>query len=215
MQNRVERLRRALLATLLMMPFLSDAGLAQSPARVGLVNAVQAEASVVTGDADTKAEIGVPVHLGDEIRTGAGARLAVTFLDNTQLTLGENARLVVDRFVFDPDQAKGDVLFKASKGAFRFVTGRIGELATKTVEVQTPVASIGVRGTEFWGGPIDGAFGVFLLDGVVSVRNQAGETILNAPGLGTTLTSPTVAPGPAVVWAADKVDRAVASVSFQ
>jgi hypothetical protein len=64
-------------------------------------------------------------------------------------------------------------------GAFRFVSGQLTKLASSDVSVTTPVAIVGIRGTEFWGGPIDDqALGVFLLEGAVSVSNAAGEQIL-------------------------------------
>ena len=48
--------------------------------------------------------------------------------DNTNLTLGENATVVVDRFVFDPDAGVGEAALNATKRAFRMVTGRISDM---------------------------------------------------------------------------------------
>jgi hypothetical protein len=82
--------------------------------------------------------------------------------------------------------------------------------------VTTPVATIGIRGTDFWGGPIDEqALGVFLIEGAVSVSNAAGEAILDQPGQGTNIGAPGAAPGPVTIWPQDKVDRAFATVTFQ
>jgi hypothetical protein len=78
------------------------------------------------------------------------------------------------------------------------------------------VAVIGVRGTDFWGGPIDDqTLGVFLIEGVVSVSNPAGQQILNQSGQGTNISSPGAAPGAVTLWPPDKVDRATATVAFQ
>ncbi len=80
----------------------------------------------------------------------------------------------------------------------------------------TPVAIIGIRGTEFWGGPIDDqALGVFLIEGAVSVSNAAGEQILSQPGQGTNIATPGAVPGPVTFWPPDKVNRAIATVTFQ
>jgi hypothetical protein len=80
----------------------------------------------------------------------------------------------------------------------------------------TPVAVVGIRGTEFWGGPIDDqALGVFLIEGAVSVSNAAGQQILNLPGQGTNIAAPGAAPGPVTLWAPDKVNRALATVTFR
>ena len=82
------------------------------------------------------------------------------------------------------------------------------------IAVTTPVADIGVRGTEFWGGPMDGQYGVLLLEGVVTVSNQAGSVTLSAQGQGTDIPSPLDPPGAVKPWGADKIARAVASVAL-
>jgi hypothetical protein len=92
----------------------------------------------------------------------------------------------------------------------------VSKLASADVSVTTPVAIVGIRGTEFWGGPIDDqALGVFLLEGAVSVSNAAGQQILSRPGQGTNIAAPGTAPGPVTVWPADKVNRAIATVTFR
>jgi hypothetical protein len=89
-------------------------------------------------------------------------------------------------------------------------------LARSDVSVTTPFAAIGVRGTEFWGGPIDDqALGVFLIEGAVRVSNAAGARILERPGQGTNIARSGAAPGPVTLWPPDKVNRALATVAFQ
>src|SRR6185312_4856225 len=69
---------------------------------VGRVSKVQNQAQV----GSTAAAVGTSVHMGDALKTGANARLEVTFRDETHLTLGENARVVVDRYVYNPDRKR-------------------------------------------------------------------------------------------------------------
>jgi hypothetical protein len=71
-----------------------------------------------------------------------------------------------------------------------------------------------VRGTEFWGGPIDAKYGVLLLEGEVTVSNQAGSVTLSAAGQGTNIPSPLDPPGAPSAWAAEKIARAVESVAL-
>ncbi|HEX2448896.1 MAG TPA: FecR family protein [Methyloceanibacter sp.] len=186
----------------------------QDPGEVGLVNKVENGAQVISVAGATTALIGTPVHMRDELRTGAGARLQVTFRDNTVLTLGEHASVVVDRYVYEPERGAGETVLQATKGAFRFVTGKIKELKDKEIAVSTPVADIGVRGTEFWGGPINAKYGVLLLEGEVVVSNQAGSVTLSRPGQGTDVPSPLDAPEAPSAWPAEKVARAVDSVAL-
>ena len=75
--------------------------------------------SKVTGQAQiggAMAVVGTPVHMGDRLRTGANARLQVTFHDSSSLTLGENANVVVDRFVFNPEKARPTSSSTPAKG---------------------------------------------------------------------------------------------------
>src|SRR5262245_52068380 len=135
--------------------------------------------------------------------------LQVTFRDNTVLTLSENARVVIDRYVYDPDQGVGDVLLTTTEGAFRFATGKMKTLKEKNITVATPVAEIGVRGTEFWGGPVNAEYNVLLLAGEVNVRNQAGTVILNKPGFATMIRARLVAPCRPSLWSAENIERAL------
>jgi hypothetical protein len=126
---------------------------------VGMVTKVQNQAQV-GGQA---AAVGSLVHLNDTLQTGANARLQVTFRDNTNLTLGENATVVVDRFVFDPDAGVGEAALNATKGAFRLVTGRLSDMPNKDITVKTSFGAAAVRGTDFWSGSVRGQTGVLLV----------------------------------------------------
>ncbi len=162
-----------------------------------------------------KADAGIRIRLNDELRTGSGARLQLTLADNTVLTLGADARLVIDRFIFSPDKQNNALSITAAQGAFRFISGQIGKVAGADLRIITQVATIGVRGTDFLAGPIDGNYGVLLLDGAVEVANPGGAVVLDRPGLGTTIASPTSPPSTPMIWPQGKVERAIASIAFQ
>jgi hypothetical protein len=139
----------------------------------------------------------------------------VTFTDNTRLTLGETARLTLGVYVFNPTAGRRTIRF-ALVGAVRFLSGKLSKSVISRISLKTPVANIGVRGTEFFAGPIDDqALGVLLIEGAVSVSNAAGQRILTRPGQGTNIAAPGAAPGPVRIWPKAKVDRALAAVSFQ
>ena len=196
-------------AALVLIASLSGAHAADD-ADVGSISDVKGAAEIVSDGQSADAAKGAAVHLSDELTTGADGYLQVTFRDDTVLTLAEDARVVIDRYVFDPDQGVGDVLLTTTQGAFRFATGRLKELSKKNIEVSTPVAEVGIRGTEFWGGPVDGQYSVVLLDGEISVKNQAGTVTLNQPGLATVIRSRSIAPLRPRLWSADQIQRAVA-----
>ncbi len=184
-------------------------------AQVGVIEKVENEASIVVASAARPAYVGTPVRLKDELRTGENGRIKVVFRDDTELTLGEKASIVIDRYVYDPDNGTGETALRTARGAFRFVTGRIKALKQKSITVSTPFANLAVRGTEFWGGPIDATYGVFLLEGEVVVSNEAGSVTLSQPGQGSSLRSAEEPPGAPTIWPQAKVARAIATVTLR
>ncbi len=182
---------------------------------IGTVTRVQGEASWLSGLTREPLNLGAPVFANQKVSTGDAARLELTFLDGTKLTLGEHAQMTLDSFVFDPDKGDGKMQL-AVTGAFRFISGQVTKQPNTEVAVATPVATIGVRGTSFWGGPIDAQpLGVFLIEGSVTVTNAAGTQTLDAAGQGTNIAAPGAAPGAVTIWPQDKVNRALATVTFQ
>jgi hypothetical protein len=182
---------------------------------IGAVSRIQGETSGTRGGATRVLGLNASVLLNEVVSTGEAARLEVTFTDGTQVTLGEKAELTLDTFVFNPAAGSGTIKFGVA-GAFRFLSGQVSKLASSDVSVTTPVATLGIRGTEFWGGPLDNqVLGVFLIEGAVRVSNAAGEQILSQPGQGTNIATPGAAPGPVTLWPPDKVNRAIATVTFQ
>jgi hypothetical protein len=205
--------RLLVLAIALLLGFGDGRAMAQQA--IGAVSRLQGAATGARGGSTRALAVNAPVFRNEVVSTGQAARLEVTFIDNTRLTLGENAKLTLDRYVFNPAAGRGTIRFRVA-GAFRYLSGQASKLANSTVNVTTPVATIGIRGTEFWGGPIDNqALGVFLIAGAVRVSNSAGARILNQPGQGTNIAAPGTAPGPVTLWPQDKVNRAVATVTFR
>ncbi len=187
---------------------------AMAQTRVGAVTRIQGEANATTSGQTRALAVSADVFLNDTIRTGADARLEIRLEDDTVLTLGADNKLTIDRFVYEPGGSQNRLqLFSGS--AFRMVTGGVGFRNGGRVTVRTRAATLGVRGTDFWGGPIDGHGGVFLIDGAVLVTTTGGSVLLDAPGQGTNIAGAGAAPGAVTIWPQAKVDRAVATVTFR
>lgn len=180
---------------------------------VGAVSRVQGQCTgAIEGNTRVLAP-DAPVHLAEELSTGARARLAVALDDGTALTLGENAQLVIDDFVYDPSGSRS--LGARVSGAFRYVSGMISRVQMREVRLTTPVAVISARGTDFWSGPIDGVYGVALFEGVVAVTANGVTTVLDTPGSGINLALDGTPTGPVTQWPQEKLDRALAAVAFE
>lgn len=87
---------------------------------------------------------GDAVFLNEIVRTGEDSAARLLFLDQTSLAVGPVARVVLDRFVYDPSPNAQAMSVNLAKGAFRFTTGVLDK---KAYSIGTPTASIGVRGT--------------------------------------------------------------------
>jgi len=92
----------------------------------------------------------VRIVAGDEVvrdevvRTAADSDARFVLRDNTNLSLGPNSTLKLDRTVFSGDAKAGDIAIKLTTGAFRFVTG---DSKKEAYVISTPIATMGVRGT--------------------------------------------------------------------
>lgn len=182
----------------------------------GKVTRIQGEATVQRGQAPVPLAVDDAVFVGDALSTGVEARLELEMNDGTLLTLSDNTHFSITEMDYAPGTDGGHALLNLASGAFRAVTGRLTDTVNPDFTVNTPLASIGIRGTDFWGGFLSAdALDVFLIDGHnVVVRNERGTTVLAKAGEGTTVGAMDEAPGPVKVWPQDKVDRAVATVMF-
>jgi hypothetical protein len=106
-------------------------------------NAVVVQASAA-GQAG-QAKVGDLVYLGDVIATGADGRVGINFTDGTSFNLSSSARMVLNEFVYDPNGKSNSTLFSLTKGTFTFVAGNAAK--TGDMKIDTPVATMGIRGT--------------------------------------------------------------------
>ena len=110
---------------------------------------VNAPPSIVRKSATLSATKGSGVEADDNVRTTAG-KVGITFTDNTRVQINENSKLVIDSFVFDPNNKKGGKLaMKVAMGTVRYASGAVAHNNPESVKLTTPTATIAVRGTDF------------------------------------------------------------------
>jgi hypothetical protein len=92
---------------------------------------------------------GTGVEMADTIKTQAG-KVGIKFQDNTQVQVNENSRLVIDEFVYDPkNKDAGKLALNMASGTVRYASGAIAHNNPSKVSINTPTATIAVRGTDF------------------------------------------------------------------
>ena len=118
---------------------------ATAQSRVGVTSATTGDPlGKPPAQAERVLKVGIDVQANEAITTGANDRAHLLFLDGSSLTVGPLARLVIDRFVYDPGTKTGDLAITVSEGVMRFVGGKISK--TRPVTVVTPSASLTIRG---------------------------------------------------------------------
>ena len=93
-------------------------------------------------------ELSSKVEMNDTVTT-ANAKTGITFEDNTQVHITEQSKLVIDNFVYDPNKGAGKLAVKIALGTVKYTSGQIAKNDPQQVKVETPSATIGVRGTDF------------------------------------------------------------------
>lgn len=208
----------AVLACLASALFACTASAQPSPVEVaalGTVNRVQGGATLLRGAHAMPAVAGQPISSGDTLSTAEDSRLLLVFSDGTELTLGERAEAFIDHFVYNPLKKSGAAFVDIVKGAFRYTTGRMRELTDKRIQVRTRSATLAADNSDFWGGPIDDAYGILLITGRIEVRTDGGMVLLQTKRIGSTIAAPGAAPDMPVRWNKEKVGKAFAAVSFK
>lgn len=115
----------------------------------GIIEQSGVQGSIVrlTGE-EIDAKIEQEIVSYDEIETTNG-RLKIQFIDETQVSLTEHTYMEIDEYVYDPDPSKSKMAMNFIQGTARFATGGLGLVPKENIIIQTPTATIGVRGTDF------------------------------------------------------------------
>lgn len=180
---------------------------------VGAVTRLQASAVAMQDAFPRILAAGDPILLGDVISTSPGARLTITMVDGAELTLGESTIFVVQEYIME--LGGNNAVMRLLEGAFVATSGALTEQADAGFVVETEFATIGIRGTTFWGGPLDDQFSVLLLDGTgVYVETPAGRVELTEVGQGTSVSAVSPVPTTPKTWGQTKIERAKSTVSF-
>jgi len=136
----------------------------------------------------TKVELNVgdPVYQGDILESGPDGAVGVLLADETTFSMAENGRMVLDEMIYDPATEDGSVSLSVLQGVFTFVSGQVAKTDPDAMTLDTPVATIGIRGTQVGIEIPDGEnLNVVLMEeadgfvGEVVVLNDAGSQVLN------------------------------------
>jgi len=200
--------------------FLPLLGTSLSYAAIGKVTEqVNTPPSIQRANQTLAGAKGTSVEMNDSIKTQAG-KVGITFEDDTRVQVNENSRLVIDDFVYDPKTKAGKLGAKIALGTVRYASGQIAKNSPQNVALNTPTATISVRGTDFTASVDElGQSTIVLLPscptdrktrtvkdievncktGEITVETDAGIVVLNQPFQATKVNSRSQLPSKPVV----------------
>ena len=187
---------------------------------VGTVTEQEANPASIQRQSQTlEGKTGTGVEMNDAIRTTKG-KVGITFEDKTKVQVNESSRLVIDDFVYDPNKKTGKLAVNVALGTVRYASGAIAHNSPANVAINTPSATISVRGTDFTA-TVDevGASTVILLPscppgikvltpddipkncktGTIIVESDGGKVTLNKPFQATKVENRGLAPRAPVI----------------
>ncbi len=117
--------------------------------RAGIAKLVKGKVSVGSTAAERPLVSGDPINAADTVYTGPESAASMVLRDGTVMVLGANSRMELKNFAFNATTYEGNVAVALLRGTMRMITGLVGKTRHDAVEVRTPTALIGIRGTDF------------------------------------------------------------------
>lgn len=181
----------------------ASAAFAQSPS-AGSVQALTGQAEAELRAAVRQLAPDGRIFVGDRISTGSSSRASIALGTATELKLGSEARIRIDRFLVN---AGGVIVLETGAMAFDRDPAR----EQGAISIRSAFGLIAVRGTRFFAGPSNGVFGVFVERGSVAVTG-GGKRVLVGSGEGTDIARPGDRPTPVKAWGKARIDAALEQV---
>lgn len=134
-----------LLSSLTFMSF----GCALAADAAGMVKTLKGTATIERGDSRVPVAVGTVIYPKDRIFTGPQSSVGLTLKDNTQLALGANAQMDLNKFSFNTTTHAGQLDSTVKRGALSVISGKVARANPNAVQFNTGTVTLGVRGTEF------------------------------------------------------------------
>lgn len=116
---------------------------------IGFIDSVKGEVIIVSGETSVQGVQNMKIIPGDLIKTGSNSSVGLILEDDTVLSLGPKSEIEIEEFLFDPAERNLSFIARMLRGTFSFITGQIAKLAPQKVKLETPDATLAVRGTKF------------------------------------------------------------------
>lgn len=116
---------------------------------IGIVKAVNHNVIIIREGETIPAVVNMKIMLKDVVRTGPDGAIGFIMKDDTIISMGPGSELVIDEFFFKPVEKNVSLIARMFHGTVSYFSGQIGRLSPESVRFETPVATVGMRGTHF------------------------------------------------------------------
>jgi hypothetical protein len=140
----VEMMLRPLLAVL-----FAIVGMPALAADIGQIKISKGAVTIERAGQTIQGTVGTRVQASDVVKTGSDGAVGITMTDDSLLSAGPNSVLALDRYEFDDVTSRGRFDASVEKGTLAVVSGRLAKQSPDAMQIRTPSAVLGVRGTEF------------------------------------------------------------------
>lgn len=120
-------------------------------ASIGKITTIEGKVLIERNNTKIVGVLGYEIEEKDIISTQVNSKIKITFIDNTIITIGKESSLNVEEYIFNASTKEAKTELNVLKGAFHTITGEIGKVNPDKFKLKTKSASIGIRGTEFYG----------------------------------------------------------------
>jgi len=145
-------------------------------ANIGKITAVKGEASIFRDSKTLTPTVGFILEKNDKVSTKDNSRIQIVFKDSTIISLGKKTSLDINDYFYDElEPKKVNASFKFTKGVFKTITGKIALINPNKFQLKTKSATIGIRGTTFFGDiKDDGSEDISCTFGAIAVQTRQG-----------------------------------------
>ncbi len=151
------------------------------------------------------------IYAEDIVKTDKNSKVAIQMLDDTTFALGPGSHFVLHNYKYSPDMTAPVAQMSITSGSLRTRTANLMKAKKPSFEIRTPLAVVGVRGTDFWSGFLFGenTLDVAMIEGKgIYIQNPHGAVDIYSDGHGTTVIGDS-APQPPKAWSSRKINRAL------
>lgn len=142
-------MRVRLIKNLAILLLFLQTGPAWAEDAIGYLKSAEGTTLVMRGEDTNPIAVGDPVFVADLLIVKGSGSMGITFIDNSQLSMGSGSQLRLTSFEFVPKEEKLSFVTELLRGTLLYVSGVIAKLSPDSVSVVTPVATLSVRGTKF------------------------------------------------------------------